>query len=446
MQVKSILTDGISYPRVVSTPCYMSVIKSKKNVSIRFYLNQNKRKGNAFRLYAIVIYDRLKFELSLGVLITPDEWDEIGGQLINKNKHIETDIKMTNLKSQIYQIVEHRQTKGLPVSARIIKKIIRNQMDLDSQDGAVYLLLQFLRSLIAVFVKNKTEYTPGTVQHYRTLDGHLQEFLKSQGKQDIPLHLIDTAFLQQFDNHLLTWVHPKLNRTMNRNSANKYHSKLRSTLYSAKMHKLISSNPYEDFQLKRVTPRSDFLLIQEIIKITGHRFDNKSLELTRDYLLFSLWTGGIRFSDLHKLRTYNIYQEDGYYFYHIPSQKKTNNGVHTPLLPGAVSIYKKYKSCQDETGFILPRLSQQKLNQYLKTVGDLSGVQKRMTHKIARHSAGTTIYSRNGVPRHLISAWLGHVYQSRTTDIYAQVTKEESFFWLKKLYEIYDKPEYKLNT
>ncbi len=440
--MQTIITAGNTYPRIVSTPSYMSVIKSKKNATVRFYLNQNKRKGNAFRLYAIVIYDRLKFELSLGVLITPDEWDEIGGQLINKNKHIDTHIMMTNLISQIYQIVIHRQTKGLPVSAKIIKKIIKNQMDLDSQDGAVHLLLQYLKSLIDLLVKNKTEYTPGTVQHYRTLMGHLVEFLRLRRMDDIPLHLIDTAFLKQLDNHLLTWVHPKLNRTMNRNSANKYHSKLRSTLNSAKMDKLISANPYEDFQLKRVTPRSDFLLIQEIIQINGHRFDNKSLELTRDYLLFSLWTGGIRFSDLHELRTFNIYEEDGYYFFHIPSQEKTNNSVHTPLLPGAVAIYKKYQSYQSETGFILPRLSQQKLNQYLKTVGDLAGVQKKMTHKIARHSAATTVYSRNGVPRHLIAAWLGHVTRSRTTDIYAQITKEESFFWITKLNELYNKPEF----
>ena len=87
-------------------------------------------------------------------------------------------------------------------------------------------------------------------------------------------------------------------------------------------------------------------------------------------------------------------------------------------------------------------MSQQKLNQYLKTVGDLAGVQKKMTHKIARHSAATTVYSRNGVPRHLIAAWLGHVTRSRTTDIYAQITKEESFFWITKLNELYNKPEF----
>lgn len=129
-------------------------------------------------------------------------------------------------------------------------------------------------------------------------------------------------------------------------------------------------------------------------------------------------------------------------FLHLSGQEKTENSVHTPLLPGAIAIYHKYEHYRKKEGFILPRLSQQKLNEYLKTIGELAGVHKKMTHKIARHAFGTSICSRNGVPRHIIAAWMGHSLQVRTTDIYARITKEESFFWLKKLTEIYNLPEY----
>ncbi|MBK7966608.1 MAG: tyrosine-type recombinase/integrase [Bacteroidetes bacterium] len=266
--------------------------------------------------------------------------------------------------------------------------------------------------------------------------------LQIGGVSDIPIHTLDSAFIQNFDEHLLTWINPKLGRAMNRNSANKNHSKFKAILSIAMRKKLINSHPYESFKLKRIKPHSDFLIDQEIMKITSFRFDNLSLEITRDYLLFSLWAGGLRMSDLKELKTHNIFEEDGFYFLHIAGQEKTENSVHTPLLPCAVAIYKKYKKYQDETGFILPRLTQQKLNEYLKTVGDLAGVHKKMTHKIARHSFGTSICSRNGVPRHITATWMGHVVQKRTTDIYAQVTREEALFWLRKLYVIYNRPEF----
>lgn len=378
----------------------------------------------------------------MGILITPDEWNHDNGQLINKSKNMKAHAKMINTESEILRILEDRQTRGLPVSAKIIKKIMNGKMAVDSPEGAVYMLMPFIDSQISIMEKNKSEYGDETVGHYRTLKGHIQVMLSMKGVIDVPIHTVDTAFVQELDEHLLTWINPKLGRAMNRNSANKNHSKFKALMFIAQRKKLIDANPYGNFKLKRIIPHSDYLIDQEIMKIAGHRFDNLSLEITRDYVLFSLWTGGIRMSDLKGLKTHNIFEEDGFYFLHLAGQEKTDNSVHTPLLPGAVAILKKYKSYQDETGFVLPRLSQQKLNEYLKTVGDLAGVHKKMTHKIARHSCGTTICSRNGVPRHITAAWLGHKLQSRTTDIYAQVTKEESFFWIKKLTELYNKPEF----
>ena len=420
----------------------MTIIIPKRQASVSFYPNQQKRKGELFYLYARIIYMRKKVEFSLGVLISLDEWDFQNSQLINKNKNMKTHKVMIEFESEVLRILDDRQARHLPVSAKIIKRIIDGDMKHDSTEGAIYLLIPFIESTIEIMRKNKSEYTVGTIQHYLTLVNHLHGFMRVKGVESYPLHIIDSAFLQEFDDHLMTWEHPKLHRAMNRNTCNKYHSKLRAILHDAERRKLISNNPYSGFKLRRVVAKSDFLINQEIALIAGKRFDNASLELTKDYLLMSIWMGGTRFSDLQQLRDFNIYEEDGYYFMHMASQEKTENSVHTPLLPGAVAIYKKYEVYRKKEGYILPRLSQQKLNEYLKTIGDLSGVHKKMTHKIARHCFGTSICSRNGVPRHITAAWMGHSLQVRTTDIYARVTKEESFFWVKKLWEIYSASEF----
>ncbi len=433
---------GMSYPKVVQSTPYMTIVIPQRHASISFYPNIKKRKGELFYLFARIIYMRKKAEFSLSILISLDEWDFSKGQLINKNKNMNTHNVMIKFESEVLKILDDRIARKLPVSAKIIKRIIDGEMAHDSLEGAIYLLIPFVESKIELMRKNKSEYTPGTIQHYVTLVSHLNEFMRVKGVESCPLHLIDSAFLQDLDDHLMTWEHPKLHRAMNRNTCNKYHSKLRAILHDAERRKLITSNPYDGFKLKRVVAKSDYLINQEIALIAGRRFDNASLELTKDYLLMSIWMGGTRFSDLKELKEFNIIEEDGFYFLHLSSQQKTENSVLTPLLPSAVAIYRKYENYRKKEGFILPRLSQQKLNEYLKTIGDLSGIHKRMTHKIARHTFGTSICSRNGVPRHITAAWMGHVVQKRTTDIYAQVTREEALFWLRKLYVIYNRPEF----
>ncbi|MBL0138281.1 MAG: tyrosine-type recombinase/integrase [Bacteroidetes bacterium] len=126
----------------------------------------------------------------------------------------------------------------------------------------------------------------------------------------------------------------------------------------------------------------------------------------------------------------------------LDEQEKTNSNVYTPLLPPAVAILKKYSKEQEDTGYIIPKLSQQKLNVYLKTLSDACGLNKHITHRVARHTFATTVCGRNGVPRHLISAWIGHKPKQTPTDIYAQPTREESLKFYNVLYEEYKNPDF----
>lgn len=128
---------------------------------------------------------------------------------------------------------------------------------------------------------------------------------------------------------------------MNGNSANKYMSKLRSVLHKAKAEKLISANPFEDFKLKRYKPKSLNLIDQEIIQIIDKNLQNESLDRVRDYLIMSIFMGGMRFSDLSQLKLKNIFEEDGHYFVYLDGQEKTENSVHTPLFAACCIYFKK---------------------------------------------------------------------------------------------------------
>jgi site-specific recombinase XerD len=69
-------------------------------------------------------------------------------------------------------------------------------------------------------------------------------------------------------------------------------------------------------------------------------------------------------------------------------------------------------------GKVLPQITNQKLNMYLKTIADLSGIDIKLTHHIARHTCGTLLLN-NGVGLEIVQKILGHE-NIRTTQIYAK--------------------------
>jgi site-specific recombinase XerD len=69
---------------------------------------------------------------------------------------------------------------------------------------------------------------------------------------------------------------------------------------------------------------------------------------------------------------------------------------------------------------ILPILSNQKMNAYLKEIADLCEIPKNLTFHIARHTFATTITLSNGVPIETVSKMLGH-RNLKTTQHYAKI-------------------------
>jgi site-specific recombinase XerD len=69
---------------------------------------------------------------------------------------------------------------------------------------------------------------------------------------------------------------------------------------------------------------------------------------------------------------------------------------------------------------LLPILTNQKMNAYLKEIAGVCEIEKELTFHIARHTFATTITLTNGVPIESVSKMLGHK-NLRTTQHYAKV-------------------------
>ena len=103
------------------------------------------------------------------------------------------------------------------------------------------------------------------------------------------------------------------------------------------------------------------------------------------------------------------------------------------MLSRAQEILDKYKN--NET--LLPIISNQKFNSYLKEIADIIGIDKKLTHHLARKTFASTVLLYNDVPMEIVSELLGHSDISTTQNHYAKVVK-------KKVSEHIDKLDNKL--
>ena len=160
-------------------------------------------------------------------------------------------------------------------------------------------------------------------------------------------------------------------------------------------------------------------LDQELEIIKNKEFDIERLEKVRDIFVFACWTG-LAYVDTYKLTYDNIkIGVDGKPWI-MTKRAKTDTIVTVPLLDVPLAIIEKYRGKQDDK--VLPTLSNQKMNSYLKEIGTVCGIEKRLSFHLARHTFASTTTLAKGVSIEAVSKMLGHT-NIRTTQIYARVTE-----------------------
>jgi site-specific recombinase XerD len=73
---------------------------------------------------------------------------------------------------------------------------------------------------------------------------------------------------------------------------------------------------------------------------------------------------------------------------------------------------------------VIPILTNQKINAYLKELADLCGISKTLSFHVARHTFATTVTMMNGVPIETVSKMLGHK-NINSTQHYARIVDQK---------------------
>ena len=135
------------------------------------------------------------------------------------------------------------------------------------------------------------------------------------------------------------------------------------------------------------------------------------LEKARDLFIFCAYTG-LSYSDSQIFNFSTMTEKQDNLYYIDGKRLKTGNSFFTPILPPAMDILMKY-------GYNVPKLSNQKANDYLHDIEARIKLNKPLTVHVARHSFATLLMA-NDVPMENIAKMLGHA-NIRTTQIYAHI-------------------------
>ena len=204
-------------------------------------------------------------------------------------------------------------------------------------------------------------------------------------------------------------------------SAAKYIKHLKKIVNNCIANSWLPHNPFINFKSTAKAKERTYLTQVELDAIANKRFDMDRLRQVRDIFVFSCYTG-LSYADVKKLKRSEIATGlDGEQWI-FTSRQKTDTSSRIPLLPIVLKIISDYQDDPqgDCNGLVLPVLSNQKMNAYLKEIADVCGIAKYLTFHLARHTFATTVTLSNNVPIETVSKMLGHT-NIKTTQHYAKI-------------------------
>lgn len=260
------------------------------------------------------------------------------------------------------------------------------------------------------------EFSPLTFERYETSFRHTQEYMRWKYQiDDIDIKQLNYEFISNYE----FWL--KSERKCDHNTTVKYLSNFKKIVHICIKNGWLDRDPFVGFKMTKREVERPFLVEEELTRIIEEDFKMPRLRQVRDIFIFCCYTG-LAYADVKKLTREEITTGIDGEKWIWTSRQKTDTTTRVPLLPRALAILDRYKDdpqCLNK-GRLLPVLSNQKMNNYLKEISDACEITKKMTFHTARHTFATTVTLSNGVPIETVSKMLGH-RNLKTTQHYAKI-------------------------
>jgi site-specific recombinase XerD len=387
--------------------------------SLLFYVSKTKlqKNGEAPLLLKINVNGR-RVVLNLRRSVHPNDWDSAKGKVGGKSDQarlVNDYIEAVKFKFR------QKYNELLQLHDEVTVEMVR--------DGVLGVNSSSTRTIVAVWEEHLEgmrkligkETTKATCQKYSAALNHLKRFLKQKHRTtDLSLKSIDPEFVSNFSLYLKTTGGCGHNTTV------KFLQTFKKIYGICIRNGWATKDPFVGVSMKSKVIDRHYLNEEELVRLIEFETDLERISKVRDFFIFSCYTG-LAYIDLKNLKRQQIEagnSETGFWI--RTKRQKTGVSTSVPLLALPYQIINKYNQLEylNSNDPVLPVLSNQKMNAYLKELADLCGITKPLSFHIARHTFATTVTLMNGVPIESVSKMLGHS-SLRSTQHYAKVVDKK---------------------
>ena len=382
------------------------------NVSIVWDYRRRTEKGQEGPLEIRITANRKPYYINTGVRVREREF--VGGSVVGRVDAPELNKRLTVL----YNRVNDEVTKCIEESRAI---------DVTDIKKRVWLAIEYQAKDETTFVDWIEEQEPllglkaDTLKHYKTLRMRLREFGGILRWQDITVENI-----VRFD----AWLHTlQKKQTKAREVAGlpvvnisdgavyNYHKTLTRMINHAVMMGRMDNNPYNRLhgRFKRGDKENFEYMTEDEMRLVLdlHPIVGSDIAKARDLFVFQMLTG-MSYSDAQAFDIKNYKQIDGKW---VTAGERIKTGAQyiSQLLPPVIDVLER-------NGWKVPKLTNQKYNGLLKTIGATIGIEGMHSH-LARHTFATYFLSKDTRIEH-VQKMLGHK-DIKTTQRYAKVLAKD---------------------
>jgi integrase len=402
---------------------------------IRTYNGCTNKDGKSIILLRYTHKSKVTY-LSSGQTISPEFWDERNQKVKHAYKGFtQFNVFLDKFRVRIEDHVHQALSEDKEPTVEYIKEKVRTKKVEKASKKAYISFFNFFESFIESSVLTKA---PKTIIGYRNSFKHLKAF-EEYSNQSISWEMIDMNFYHDYRDYLF-----KVNKASN-NHFGKQIKTIKTVLNDAIERGYEVNLSFKSKKFKVLSEDADSIYLDEnelSILINLDLSKNSKLEKVRDLFIVGCYTG-LRFSDFSEIKPENIKKD----FIQITT-KKTNQFVVIPYHPCVRNIMEKYKERDNS----LPKaLTNQKMNDYLKVIGKLAGLDEiivinksragnrvKTNHKkyelltthCARRSFATNLF-KQGFPGINIMKITGHRTEKAFMR-YIKVNEQEAAVMLKK--------------
>ncbi|RKN80293.1 site-specific integrase [Ulvibacterium marinum] len=385
--------------------------------SVLCYIRNSRldQKGKA-SLFLRITVNMKRAEFSIKRKVKPENWNSIKGRMRGTSQMAKVlNHYIDELESKAYAIHSKLVKKKKPFTSELIKNKLLNKEE-------------SYKTLLTIYDEHNSQieeligldYSYGAYRRHIRTRNHLQDFVKQEYKRDdYFVKEIDLKFINRFHHYLVT------KKIGNQNTKTKYVVNFKKIMRIAFANNWVNKDPFFHWKAKWKKVEREVLTELELCTMMKKEFKMKRLEQVRDIFVFCCFTG-LAYTDVQKLsQDHIVLKMNGTRWIKI-NRSKTDSRSTIPLLPAAEEIIKKYADhpITLQNGLLLPVISNQRTNAYLKEIAERCDIEKHLTFHLARHTFATTVTLANGIPIESVSKMLGH-QSLKTTQIYAKVIDQK---------------------